>query len=469
LALDGDDYTPVAVGPRGLRLEVRHKKKNQRAVALYTRGAGTVLVPLPKGARAGVITISHGFEYHPAHLSFAVDGRGETRLFVRLQRWIDLPARGWYGADAHLHFDRLRAVDNADWLTILAAYGLALGHFLTLKGGNLPGLGARQYAHGVDGVAGTAQSGWIRPGTEYRDRMQGHVSLLGPDAQIEPVSTGGMGAPAVLENFPPLHDVMLHARDLGGLAGIAHGNVLGRYPTGLLDAILGVADFVEIANTNRVELELWYLLMNCGIVLPPAAGTDLPNHPFRDPWQPLLGETRMYVHAAQPPDFSSWKAAVRSRAVVVSSGPWLDLKVAGTGPGGTVHLPVGGGEVRVYALLESPRLLHALEIVHDGRAVQGRAELRIENDVHRMRLTRKLRIEHSGWVAARGYGTNKQALRQQTGIRQREMAHTAAVRVLVGEEPIRSTDSARHVIAELRRLQKVYERLGTYARPEDRA
>lgn len=467
LQVDGDDYTPPGLGDRGVRVEVRHAKKRQRAAFLYSRGQGTVFVPLPGSAGSGTVTVSHGFEYQPILQDFRLHGRAEARVTVRLRRWIDLPSKGWYGADAHLHFDRLSAERDEDWLTVQAADGVAHGHFLTLKGGNLPGLWARQYAHGPAGVAQAAKGRWIRAGTEYRDRMQGHVSLLGPTQLISPVSTGGIGVPSVDENFPPLHDVMQHARDLGGLVGIAHGNALGRQPTGLLDAALGAADFVEIANTHRIDLDAWYLLLNCGIMLPPAAGTDLPNNPFRDPWQPLLGETRMYVQTDTPSDFEAWKSAVRAGAVVVSSGPWLELDVAGVGPGGTVRLPPEGGDLRVTALLQSPRTPHSVEIVRDGQALSGRVRKAQEDGVHHWVLTQRLHVERSGWVAARGYGVRKQALRQHTGIRQREMAHTAAVRILVGDQPVFLEKSVRELSEELARLREIYRRQGTYARQQD--
>lgn len=467
--VNGRPHIPTGLGPRGVRIEVAHHKKNQRVSLLYSRGEGTVIVPLPDGAESGTVMVSHGFEYMPALAEFSLHGRAEARVTVRLKRWIDLQAQGWHGADAHVHLDRLDTEADSDWLTILAADGLAASHFLTLKGGNLPGLWARQPAHGPAGQATAASGAWIRPGTEYRDRMQGHVSLLGPTRLIEPVSTGGLGEPSVKENYPPLHDVMQRARDLGGLVGVAHGNALGRHPTGLLDAVLGAADFIEIANTHRVDLDAWYLLLDSGIVLPPAAGTDLPNNPFRDPWQPLLGETRMYVRAPASAGFDGWKVAVSAGAVVVSSGPWLELDVAGVGPGGTVHLPPGGGEVRVTARMQSPRPPHTIEIVHNGRPLAtGAAQKTQAEGIHQWRATQKVRVEHSGWFAARGYGVRKQALRQNAGISQREIAHTSAVRVLVGDSPILLPRSARRLSDELTRLRDTYRRKGTYGSDLDR-
>ena len=48
------------------------------------------------------------------------------------------------------------------------------------------------------------------------------------------------------------------------------------------------------------------------------------------------------------------------------------------------------------------------------------------------------------------------------------MAHTAAVRVLVGGEPMRSAEDAAKLIAHLRKQKEFYRDNGTYARQQHR-
>ena len=78
-------------------------------------------------------------------------------------------------ADEHLHYDRIDPRHDADWLDIMAADGLTHGHFMVLKGGNLPGVWAKQYAYGKEGQA-TDGKRLIVPGEEFRDSRQGHIS-----------------------------------------------------------------------------------------------------------------------------------------------------------------------------------------------------------------------------------------------------------------------------------------------------
>lgn len=469
LELEGDAVAPTGLSSEGLRLEVRHIKRKQQFTAHYSRGTGSAtVVPLPAETRGGVLTVTRGHSWRPERIPFEASRR-ETRLTVRLRRWVDPAANGWFAADVHLHFSRPDAQHDEDWLAVLDADGVLHGHFLTLKGGNLAGPWARQYAFGAAGQAVGAQGHWIRSGSERRDPMQGHALLLGATEAIEPVSTGGLGAPAVEENFPPLHDSMKRARRLGGLAGVAHGNALGRAPTGLLDAVLGAADFFEIANTHRTELDDWYLLLNAGIVLPPVGGTDLPNHPFRDPWQPLLGETRTWVKAATAPDFDAWKMAVKRGATIVSSGPWIELEVDGAGPGQVVRLPAEGGTVRVVTRLRSPRKLESLHVVHDGDVIRAPPQRTREEGIYHWSVAHQVDVTRSGWIAARGRGVEKRALRHEAGIRQRVMAHTAAVRVLVGDEPIGQEASIERLRKRLQSLRATYVKEGTYAQVQDRS
>ena len=111
--------------------------------------------------------------------------------------------------------------------------------------------------------------------------------------------------------------------------------------------------------------------MNCGYHLPPAAGTDLPNFPFRDRWQPFLGSMRMYVKMDSRRDFQSWKQAVKQGKVFVTSGPILSLSVDGTELGGTVRLPASGGEINIETELASPIGLRTFEIVQNGAPVNA--------------------------------------------------------------------------------------------------
>src|SRR5262249_31863352 len=140
--------------------------------------------------------------------------------------------------------------------------------------------------------------------------------------------------------------------------------------------------------------------------------------------------------------FASWRKNVQQGRVFVSMGPMVRLSVNGAGPGDTVNLPAGGGEGSVEAELSAPPELRALELVRSGHAVE--TETRVAGDpIRKIKLRKKLKIEESCWLAARGTGVHIVALDRDA------LAHTAAVRVLVGGHPIRSSEDSTWLITHL--------------------
>jgi hypothetical protein len=405
------------------------------------------------------VRVSKGFDYVPVTVEEKVSG-DPFEVEVALERWNNLSEEGWHAADAHLHYDRVEPDGDRDWFHAMNADGLTHAQFMVLKGGMVPGIWARQFAYGKRGEGADGER-LIVAGEEYRDRLQGHILLFGLGEIIQPIMAGTRESP---NNYPTFFDVLQRARRSGGIAGPAHGANYGHSPTGVADAILGVLDFWEIGNAHLWALENWYRLMNCGFILPPSAGTDLPNNPYRDAWQPFLGSMRMYVKVGNRRSSEAWNAAVKGGEVFATSGPIIRFSVNRVGPGGIVNLPDGGGEVEIEAELSGPRALRSLEIVHGGRTIDA-APLNAsagEESIRKLVVRRKLRVDRSSWLAARGVGASIEAIRQDA------VAHTAAVQVLVGGRPIRSPEDAETFIARFSEQKEFYRKKGTYAREEHR-
>lgn len=245
--VDGVPHIPSELCSNGLRFVSIHKGKRNTFIATYSRSSGVVSIPLPAGKSCSV-TATRGFEYRPTTKTVLLNKKGETDCSIVIRRWIDLARKGWHATDEHVHFERTDRQHDSDWLDMLDADGLSHAHFLVLKGGNVPGIWAEQYAYGPEGEAKRKHQ-FIRSGEEYRDSTQGHINLLGSDSMIEPISTGGIGRSSKF-NAPPLADVLREARRRGGIGGPAHGGALAKSSTALLDAVLGQVDFFEIANSH---------------------------------------------------------------------------------------------------------------------------------------------------------------------------------------------------------------------------
>ena len=85
---DGGSY-----GPAGAAL----RKAKRGESYFYADGAFDVEPPSGRVR----MTVSGGLETIPQVVT--VDAAADTELSVRMPRWIDMAARGWYSGDSHVH------------------------------------------------------------------------------------------------------------------------------------------------------------------------------------------------------------------------------------------------------------------------------------------------------------------------------------------------------------------------------
>ena len=474
LQVDGSDYVPDQIGSHGIRLVSIHTRKQQYFPVTYTKGTGGVYVPLSEGANEVTVQVGKGFEYVPVRKSTRLK-EGRAEVTVRLRRWINLEKEGWQATDEHVHFDRLDAIRDPDWLTMMEGDGLGALHVMTLEGANLPDVWARQFAYGRDGEAFDGVR-FIRPGEEFRNADQGHYNLLGISRLIEPISTGRLLG-AEDRHWPPSSMVLNKARELGGIGGVAHGGALGARHTPMLDTVLGNVDFIEIFNPGRYKTDLWYRMLNAGYLLSPAGGTDLPNSPQRAWWQPFLGSVRCYVQVGESRNFESWKKAFREGRVFVTTGPVIRLSVDGREPGGTIRLP-RSGEVEIEAELISFHRPKRLMVLFNGKIIESSEEILRSGSAQLIRVRQRLRIEESGWLAAQGVAAPAEPIDEfivrqpmvleAKGAEPGLLAHTGVVRVLVGEQPIGRSSDLEALIHDLADLRTYYEVHARYSSPKER-
>ena len=200
-----------------------------------------------------------------------------------------------------------------------------------------------------------------------------------------------------------------------------------------VDAILGVADFVDVSCIWSDELgtaEIWYRLMNTGSRIPATAGTDA----MSDIWRhPAVGTTRSYVYTGEEElDYDQWADAMAAGRAFVTSGPILSLDVSGKGMG--EELEVSKGDVlEISATARSIFDMDRIEIIQNGEivhTVQANGAKTVEVDLD-------ITIESSGWIAARVLGPT-----QHGAMDSYLFAHTNPVYVVADEEPIQSRSDA---------------------------
>jgi len=368
------------------------------------------------------LIVGKGPEYRIVRQPVVIEAGKPSVVEIELERWIDMPSRGWYSSDSHVHFARERRDDG--WIsTLMQAEDIHVANLLQM--GNLAGYAYPQYAFGPDGHHVVGAHALVSGQESPRTMQLGHTIGLNATRYHHPADYFSYDRTA--------KDV----RADGGLFGYAHAGdgvaEVMRTDAGLaLDVAAGLVDFVEILQGAQLGPGLLYDYLNLGFRMTPSAGTDWP-------YIALPGAERMYVQIGKG-DFSvdGFFAGLKAGRVFVSNGPMLELEVNGLGMGSDVRI-AAGERVRVRATArQNPDLgpLQKLELIVHGEIVDaveragGSDSLEIEFE---------FTPETSAWLAVRASGSKK--------------AHSAPVYLIVdGEQRFWKPTEVPMIVERIRKL-----------------
>ena len=345
----------------------------------------------PAGKRA---TIYHGFEYKPVRLEIPPDGQ----VNVAMERWINMPERGWYAGHTHIHTtDAGMPVQfSQHWPLVAQGEDLHVSAILTLKGEwETHAIYADEFPMGKREAFSTADH-IIVYGEEYRNNPYGHLAFLGLDELIQPISSGALGELGG-PDYPSNAQILEEALEQEATTIAAHfGNfthgveqVQTPWPsTGFempVDIALGKIQLAEIYG-NGGQLDVWYDVLNCGFKIPATAGPD---------WT-IKDSPRVYVNLEdQKFTLKNWLAGLQRGRSFITRGPMLFFSVNNLQPGSEIALGKDGAQVRVQAKAMIPSGQVPLEIVFNGEVIASGLE-----------VSTNIKVEESGWLAARCEGAH---------------------------------------------------------------
>jgi hypothetical protein len=143
----------------------------------------------------------------------------------------------------------------------------------------------------------------------------------------------------------------------------------------------------------RWNATIYYHLLNCGLRMPPSAGSgsgDAPNP---------VGYNRAYVHVDGEFTVDKWWQGLRAGQVVVSNGPLLRPNVEGELPGHVFQAGAGDEvELEIGLTLSTRETVHYLEIIKDGKVAHS---IRLADYVQQGGRLPKLKFSESGWFLIR--------------------------------------------------------------------
>ena len=440
------------------------------------RGDGESLA-LPDGEFT--VTFSGGPEYLTGRQAVRVGPDGPAEVWLRLQRWIDPAARGWYSGDHHVHAagcshyqDPTQGVTPEDMIRQVRGESLNIGSVLTWGPCYYH---QKRYFSGQDASVSTAES-LLHYDVEvsgFPSSHAGHLVLLGLTDQDYPGTHR-------LEDWPTWTLPVLHwAKRQGAVTGYAHSGwglqIRDRQlPSAEVPAFDGIGaneyivavthpdavDFISTVDTPWPwELNMWYHALNLGFRTRISGETDFPCI-----YDDRVGLGRTYTKLDRL-TYRGWLDALRDGRSYVSDGfsHLMDFAVNGMAVGtGDGTLKVSGPSVeatlRVTARLEEaanagiaatpadekpywdierariPGTREVpVEFLVNGRVVATRRVV-ADGSPHDLRVT--LPLARSGWIAARILPSS----------------HTNPVFVTVDSQPMRpSIASARWALEAVER------------------
>ena len=427
----------------------------------YISGETTVLLPQGKV----YVEVSKGFEIRPVRK--VVDVTAATdEIAIELEKVLPWRQKGWVTADTHVHFLSPTtamlegAGEGVNVVNLLASQWGELqtnvGDFdgRTTHGAIDRGPQTRNLAFG-DPAGGDGEY-LVRVGSENRQCVMGHISLLGySGGLIAPMTTGGPCESALGDPVGwLLTEWARQCRQQGGLVVLPHFSWPRLENAAAL--VSGVVDAVEMtawgdmySGISAYSLSDWYRYLNCGYMTAAVAGTD------KMAATTAVGTIRTYarLESDQPFTYEAWKETVRKARTFVTYGPLMEFAVEGRPAGSRIHMTSTGGTVDVtWELASVTTPMTKVELVVNGEIRESRT---VAPGLAEGHFT--TRIDRSSWVAL--------LVRGKYPDRKHEMiaAHSSPVMVEVQDSPFGSAADALTILEQIEGAMAYLDTIGTRA------
>jgi hypothetical protein len=419
----------------------------------YFHAAGPAALTLPAGDYTVVAT--RGLEYGRALRKVTVTAGATATLELRLPRLLDLPARGWWSGDLHVHMNyggayrndpaRLRAQAEAEDLHVVE-------DLIVNKEQRIPDVAFFRPGGRPDPVSTAATI--IRHDEEYHTSYWGHTGHLGLTRNLILPYYAGYVNTAAASLYPDNTAILDLAHAEGGVSGYAHPFEALPDPAASeplthalpADVALGKVDYLEVGgfSDHLATAEVWYRLLNTGFRLPAGAGTDAMAN-FASLHGPV-GMNRVFVHSGPRLDYRGWLAALKAGRSFVSNGPLLVFTLNGHEAGDEIALPAGVHRLTARVSLRSMVPIEKLEIVANGVAV---AQIPLSPDGAHADAVIPLPVTRSGWFTLRAWSSKSNAAVLDIY----PFATTSPVYVTLAGRPVRSAEDARWFVKWMERLE----------------
>ena len=426
----------------------------------YFHTGGSSVVMVPHGALR--YEVSRGPEYRVVSGTVRIS-RPRT-LSVRLGRLDDMPAKGWYSGDLHVHMNYGGTYRNTPAHLALQARAEdvhLIENLIVNKEGRMPDLG---YFSGRPDPVSTASTIIVHD-QEFHTSFWGHTGLLGLRSHVLLPGYAGYTGTAAASLAPTNADVIDLAHAQGAISGYVHpydsdpdpfdttASLTHEFP---VDAALGRVDYFEAIGFEDSYLgtaHVWYRILNCGFRIPTGAGTDFMAN-FASVRGPI-GLNRVFVETKGPLTHERFLTGLKAGRSFATNGPLLGFSLDGHGLGDEIQLPAGEHRLTARVTLRSYVPVDRLEIIGNGRVV-ATVPLNAARDSVATSVT--IPVDRSGWYLLRALGDRA----EEPVLDVFPYATTSPIYVTVGGQPVRSAEDAAYFLAWIDRLTAAVQAHGEW-------
>lgn len=315
----------------------------------YFHSNGTFEVNVPEDQVS--IQVSHGPLYEIDKMTVDTRLTLPDTIIIQLKK-LELPSGfgNWWSGDVHVHMNYggnyrntpANLVHQAKAEDVNVVYNLIVN-----KEQRIPDVA--YFSPGPD--KSSDDKVLLLHGQEFHTSYWGHLGLLDLDDHLIIPDYSGYPQTAVASLFPHNTFIANSAHQQNALVGYVHpfeqSEIFPEQSSTLtnelpVDAALGNVDYYELLgfSDHIASAAVWYQLLNCGIKIPAAAGTDaMANYAsLRGP----VGLNRVYVKAEGSLNQEKFQEAMKLGKSFVTNGPIIGFNVEGAEAGDSIVIDAKG-------------------------------------------------------------------------------------------------------------------------------
>jgi hypothetical protein len=301
---------------------------------------GSVALPLPPGKYT--YAIERGPEHQRLHGELVLKPGRDTLLAAQIDRIANLPARGWYGGDLHVHrgpedIERLMLAEDLHVAQVITWWNKQnLWSDRTLP---VEPLRRIDEHHIYEVLAGEDERGGgallyhrVPKPLDITKAQREYPCSAEYAAQIRELHTQVW----IDAEKPFWWDVPLWlGLELVDSIGLANNHMQRRqmYANEAWGKPRNVERLPDPLGNGWWSQEIYYHVLNCGLRIPPSAGsaTGVLANP--------IGYNRVYVQTGGALDFDGWWDGLKAGRCFVTNGPLLFVRANGQPPGTVFRAP----------------------------------------------------------------------------------------------------------------------------------